>query len=171
MSSLLTTLRIFTHRAVSYSTAFAAAVLFAVAPVAAEEQAACAVENVPPSAAVLVPPTPVFEFKSGARYAVTSSVMHVTDFALQPGESLRGAIAMGDTVRWVLAVDKKDSEHLHVLVKPTRPGLVTNLIIRTDRRTYLVELQSAAVDAPYMIAVGWSYPGGTPTTAAARSRD
>ncbi|WP_264816483.1 TrbG/VirB9 family P-type conjugative transfer protein, partial [Gluconobacter kondonii] len=41
-------------------------------------------------------------------------------------------------------------------VKPTRPDLTTNLIVNTDRRTYLAELRSTA--ATYMASVSWNYP-------------
>ncbi len=41
-------------------------------------------------------------------------------------------------------------------MKPTRPDLVTNLVINTDRRTYLLELRSTA--STYMAAVSWQYP-------------
>ncbi|WP_456115224.1 TrbG/VirB9 family P-type conjugative transfer protein [Sphingomonas abietis] len=41
-------------------------------------------------------------------------------------------------------------------MKPTRPDLVTNLVINTDRRTYHVELR--ATPATYMASVSWTYP-------------
>ncbi len=41
-------------------------------------------------------------------------------------------------------------------MKPTRPDIATNLLISTDRRTYLLELR--ADDSPYMPAVAWAYP-------------
>jgi type IV secretion system protein VirB9 len=45
---------------------------------------------------------------------------------------------------------------VHILVKPTRPDLVTNLVINTDRRTYHLELRSA--EKTYMASVSWAYP-------------
>jgi type IV secretion system protein VirB9 len=42
------------------------------------------------------------------------------------------------------------------LVKPTDPGIRTNLVINTYRRTYHVELRSTPTT--YMASVGWSYP-------------
>jgi len=35
------------------------------------------------------------------------------------------------------------TKRIHILVKPTRPELISNLVINTDRRTYLLELRSA----------------------------
>ena len=45
---------------------------------------------------------------------------------------------------------------MHILVKPTRPDLSTNLVINTDRRTYHMELRATA--ATYMASVSWTYP-------------
>jgi type IV secretion system protein VirB9 len=42
------------------------------------------------------------------------------------------------------------------MVKPTRPALQTNLVVNTDRRTYLIELRSR--EKPYMPSVSWFYP-------------
>jgi P-type conjugative transfer protein TrbG len=48
------------------------------------------------------------------------------------------------------------TKKVHILVKPTRPDLVTNLVINTDRRTYLLELRST--EKTYMASVSWQYP-------------
>jgi type IV secretion system protein VirB9 len=42
------------------------------------------------------------------------------------------------------------------MVKPTRPSIETNLVVNTDRRTYLIELRSR--EKPYMPSVSWFYP-------------
>src|SRR3546814_12295796 len=70
-----------------------------------------------------------------------------------------GAVAAGDTVRWVIgeaASGTGPTRRTHILVKPTDPGLVTNLVINTDRRSYTVELRSTA--NTYMASVAWTYP-------------
>ena len=56
---------------------------------------------------------------------------------------------------------------VHVLVKPTRPDLATNLVINTDRRTYHLELRATA--RVHMAAVAWRYPLDEARTAAARA--
>ncbi|HEX7791447.1 MAG TPA: P-type conjugative transfer protein TrbG, partial [Afipia sp.] len=48
------------------------------------------------------------------------------------------------------------SKRIHILAKPTRPDLTTNLVINTDRRTYLLELRST--EKTYMASVSWQYP-------------
>ena len=103
----------------------------------------------------------VYPFASGALYQVYAAPGQVTDVALQEGEQLVGSgpVAAGDTVRWIMGDTESGTgptKRIHILVKPTRPDLVSNLVINTDRRTYLVELRSA--DKTYMASVSWQYP-------------
>jgi type IV secretion system protein VirB9 len=95
----------------------------------------------------------VYPFSSGALYQVYSAPGQVTDVTLQEGEQLVGSgpVAAGDTVRWMGA-----AKRIHILIKPTRPELISNLVINTDRRTYLLELRSA--EKTYMASVSWQYP-------------
>jgi len=105
--------------------------------------------------------TQLFVYAPGGLYQVYAAVGQVTDIMLQEGETLSdtGAVAAGDTVRWVIGEAASGSgpgRRTHILVKPTDPGIRTNLVINTDRRTYHVELRSTP--ATYMASVGWSYP-------------
>jgi len=82
----------------------------------------------------------------------------VTDLALQPGEALV-AVASGDTARWVIGDTTSGSgeaKQTHVLVKPVAAGLVTNLVMTTDRRTYHVRLVSTRDTA--ISSMRWTYP-------------
>ncbi len=82
----------------------------------------------------------------------------VTDIVLQPGEALI-AVASGDTARWVIGDTSSgsgDTKQTHVLVKPFATGLVTNLVITTDRRTYHVRLVSTRSTA--ISTMRWTYP-------------
>jgi type IV secretion system protein VirB9 len=104
----------------------------------------------------------VYPFSSGALYQVYAAPGQVTDVALQEGEQLVGSgpVAAGDTVRWIIGDTESGTgltKRIHILVKPTRPDLVSNLVINTDRRTYLLELRSA--EKTYMASVSWQYPG------------
>jgi P-type conjugative transfer protein TrbG len=103
----------------------------------------------------------VFTFSPGALYQVYASPGQITDIALEPGEQLVGSgpVAAGDTMRWIVGDTESGSGELrrvHIMVKPTRPSLATNLVLNTDRRTYLIELRSR--EKPYMPAVAWFYP-------------
>lgn len=77
---------------------------------------------------------------------------------LQPGESLV-AVASGDTARWVIGDTTSGSgetRQTHVLVKPFAAGLITNLVITTDRRTYHVRLVSTSGTS--LSSMRWTYP-------------
>lgn len=102
-----------------------------------------------------------YAYTEGALFQVYARPGQVTDIALQPGERLvgPGPVAAGDTVRWMIGDTVSGtgaSEQVHILVKPTRSDIATNLVINTDRRTYHIELRSNP--AVYMASVSWTYP-------------
>lgn len=102
-----------------------------------------------------------YPYTEGALYQVYTAPGHVTDVVLQDGERLTGAgpVAAGDTARWIIGDTTSGAgagARVHILVKPTRPDLSTNLVINTDRRTYHLELR--ATRATWMASVSWSYP-------------
>jgi type IV secretion system protein VirB9 len=102
-----------------------------------------------------------YPFTQGALYQVYTAIGQITDIALQPGEQLVGSgpVAAGDTVRWVIGDTQSGSGatlQVHILVKPTRPDLMTNLVINTNLRTYHMELRST--ERTYMASVSWRYP-------------
>ncbi len=103
----------------------------------------------------------IYPWSEGALYQVYAAPGQITTIALEPGETLSdpGPIAAGDTARWIIGDTTSgsgDGRRVHVLVKPSRPGISTNLVIATDRRTYLIELRSG--EKPYMPSVAWNYP-------------
>ncbi len=102
-----------------------------------------------------------YPFAEGALYQLYAAPGQVTDIALEPGEQLAGTgpVAAGDTARWIIGDTTSGTGALarvHILVKPVRPDIATNLVINTDRRTYHLELK--ATPATYMASVSWSYP-------------
>ncbi|AKH42998.1 type IV secretion system protein VirB9 [Altererythrobacter atlanticus] len=102
-----------------------------------------------------------YPWSDGALYQVYTAPGQVTDIALQEGERLvgPGPVAAGDTVRWIIGDTLSGngaSARVHILVKPTRPDIATNLVINTDRRSYHLELR--ATPATYMASVSWIYP-------------
>ncbi|RWD42770.1 P-type conjugative transfer protein TrbG [Mesorhizobium sp.] len=105
----------------------------------------------------------IYPWSEGALYQVYAAPGRITNIALEAGESLTGAgpIAAGDTARWIIGDTESGSgstRRVHVLVKPTRTDITTNLVITTDRRTYMIELRSG--EKPYMPSVAWAYPRG-----------
>ena len=102
----------------------------------------------------------VYPFSDGALYQVYAAPGQITDIALEPGEQLTGSgpVAAGDTVRWIIGDTESGTgpaKRVHILVKPARADLITNLVINTDRRTYHLELHSD--DKTYMASVSWAY--------------
>lgn len=100
----------------------------------------------------------VYPFTDGTLYRLYAAPEQVTDIALQPGEKLV-SVAAGDTVRWVVGNTTSGvgtAAQVHILVKPFAPGLITNLVIMTDRRSYHLEMDST--DRTSMAAISWTYP-------------
>ncbi len=107
----------------------------------------------------------IFPYSEGALYQLYAAPGQITSLSLEPGERLTGSgpIAAGDTARWIIGDTTSGSgrdRRVQILVKPTSPDITTNLVINTDRRTYLIELRARADD--YMPLVAWAYPE-TPT--------
>lgn len=114
--------------------------------------------RVPPSREGYINAIQVWPYTDGALYQVYTSPGRVTVIALQEGEELV-TISAGDTVRWIVgdtASGAGASLRVNILVKPTRVGLKTNLVITTNRRTYLLELSSTP--QAWMASASWDYP-------------
>ena len=100
----------------------------------------------------------VWPYTDGALYQLYTSPGRVTVITLQEGEELV-TVSAGDTVRWIVgdtASGSGASLRVNILVKPTRVGLKTNLVITTNRRTYLMELSSTP--QAWMASASWDYP-------------
>ncbi|ATW05281.1 P-type conjugative transfer protein TrbG [Sphingorhabdus sp. YGSMI21] len=102
-----------------------------------------------------------YPYTDGALYQVYAAPGKVTEIALQEGEQLVGSgpVAAGDTVRWIIGdtiSGAGPNSRVHILVKPTRSDLKTNMIINTNRRTYHLEL--TANRSTYMASISWNYP-------------
>ena len=100
----------------------------------------------------------VYPYQEGQVYRLYAAPEQVSDIALQAGEALV-SVAAGDTVRWIVGDTTSGSgasRRTHILVKPSSPGLKTNLVISTDRRVYHLALESTEHTA--MAALSWNYP-------------
>lgn len=90
--------------------------------------------------------------------SVVCSPLQVCDIELQPGEVVRDVL-VGDTVRWKVepaTSGAADGQAIHLIVKPSEPGLVTSMVVTTSRRTYHIQLKSH--QSQYMARVGFAYP-------------
>jgi type IV secretion system protein TrbG len=114
--------------------------------------------RIQPSGGNFVNATQVWPYTPDALYQVYAAPEKVTDIALQAGEDLI-SVSAGDTVRWIIGDTTSGSgttERVHILVKPTRGELKTNLVITSNRRTYHLEL--TATPQTWMSSVSWAYP-------------
>ncbi len=114
--------------------------------------------TIEPAAGRFLNAVQVQAFSEGALYHIATAPDRVTDVALQPGEALV-AVASGDTARWAIGdttSGQGEAKRTHILIKPFAPGLVTNLVVTTDRRSYHLTLSSAAGAA--LSAMSWTYP-------------
>ena len=62
-------------------------------------------------------------------------------------------------MRWIVGdttSGSADAQRVHILVKPVRANLKTNLVVTTNRRLYLLEL--TATPETWMASVSWDYP-------------
>lgn len=111
-----------------------------------------------PSAAGFVNAVQVYPWSEGAVYRLFTAPDLVSDIALQPGEALV-SVAAGDTARWVIGDTTSGAgaaRRTHILVKPVATRLRTNLVITTDRRVYLLAVES--LPGQGMAAISWTYP-------------
>lgn len=93
--------------------------------------------------------------------SVVCSPLQVCDIELQGGEIVRDVL-VGDTVRWKIepaTSGAADGQAIHLIVKPSEPGLVTSMVVTTSRRTYHIQLKSHPNQ--YMARVGFEYPEDT----------
>ena len=89
---------------------------------------------------------------------ITCRPMRMTDIALEPGESITG-IHAGDSVRWMFAPSQSMKNGLsvsHIVVKPSEPGISTNLLIHTDKRSYNLDF-TATDSEQYIRGIAFSY--------------
>jgi type IV secretion system protein VirB9 len=90
--------------------------------------------------------------------SVVCSPLQVCDIELQPGEIVRDVL-VGDTVRWKVepaTSGASGSQAVHLILKPSEPGLETSMVVTTSRRTYHIKLSSH--HSQYMARVGFDYP-------------
>ena len=101
----------------------------------------------------------VVRFLYGATMpTVVCAPLQVCDLALQPGEIVN-SVNVGDKVRWNISPGiggGADGRVTHLIIKPADAGLMSSLVIETDRRTYAVKLVSTQHE--WMPLVAFNYP-------------
>ncbi|GAM96896.1 conjugative transfer protein TrbG [alpha proteobacterium U9-1i] len=101
----------------------------------------------------------IYTYAPGALYELYANPSFISTILLEEGETLEDAAA-GDTSRWQLSEttsEGAEGARTILLVKPNAAGLRTNIVLVTDRRTYLVEAVAHAGEA-YSAQIAWCYP-------------
>lgn len=112
-----------------------------------------------PDPEAFVDATQVYDYAPGALFEVYAAPGYLSTILLEPGEAIV-TVAAGDTTRWLVeettSGDLADPRTM-LLVKPTRAGIRTNIVLATDRRTYLIEA-IAVQGSAYSAQTAWRYP-------------
>lgn len=101
----------------------------------------------------------VYAYEPGAIYQLYANPNFISSILLEPGETI-SAIAAGDTSRWMVTETQGESDadpRTIVLVKPQAANLSTNIVLVTDRRSYIIEA-STVTGSNYSAQIAWSYP-------------
>lgn len=110
----------------------------------------------------------VYPYAPGALYELYANPNFISTILLEEGETLQD-VAAGDTSRWLVTetiAEGAAAPRTIVLVKPQASGLRTNIVLITDRRTYLVEALSQNSEA-YSAQIAWCYPQAEAVSASA----
>ena len=102
----------------------------------------------------------VFGYEPGRVYEVWTAPMRITALSLEPGEKIISKAA-GDTERWMIGdttSGESDTVQTHLLIKPYRAGLTTNMVVTTNRRVYLLALKASGESEAFNAAVSWTHP-------------
>lgn len=84
--------------------------------------------------------------------------LQVCAIRLQAGETVND-VNIGDSTRWEITpamMGTGPDAVVNAIVKPSEPGLKTNVIITTDRRVYTIQLKSAKHE--WMPSISFAYP-------------
>ena len=107
--------------------------------------------------------TTTFAYDPHTQPVINCQVLRVTEIVLNSDETIANdGVSAGDTERWAI-----QPLNNRVLVKPKEPGIATDLIIVTNRRSYHFSLHTRA---PYMPQVAFYYPDDVRHAEAARQR-
>jgi type IV secretion system protein VirB9 len=102
----------------------------------------------------------VFGYEPGRVYEVWTAPMRITALSLEPGEKIISKAA-GDTERWMIGdttSGEAETIQTHLLIKPYRAGLATNMVVTTNRRVYLLALKASGESEAFNAAVSWTHP-------------
>ncbi len=94
----------------------------------------------------------IYNYVSGIIYPVHTTTLRVTTVQLERGEMLISYL-IGDSINWILTNELINGV-VNIYIKPAKPNIITNLVINTTRRRYVLNLTS---NCNYMPTVRWNY--------------
>ena len=108
----------------------------------------------------------VFPYETGRVFEIWTAPLRITTISLEQGETITNKAA-GDTQRWMIGDTTSGSGatlQTHILVKPFKAGIATNMVVTTNRRVYLLSLRAAEGADAFNAAVTWTHPLPFPTS-------
>jgi type IV secretion system protein TrbG len=109
----------------------------------------------------------VFPFEAGRVFEVWTAPLRITTISLETGETITNK-ASGDTERWMIGDTTSGTGatlQTHILVKPYKAGIATNMVVTTNRRVYLLSLRAAESPDAFNAAVTWTHSQPLPSAA------
>jgi type IV secretion system protein TrbG len=107
----------------------------------------------------------VFPFEAGRVFEVWTAPLRITTISLETGETITNK-ASGDTERWMIGDTTSGTGatlQTHILVKPYKAGIATNMVVTTNRRVYLLSLRAAESPDAFNAAVTWTHTQPLPS--------
>lgn len=108
----------------------------------------------------------VFPYATGRVFEVWTAPLRITTISLEVGETITNK-ASGDTERWMIGDTTSGTGatlQTHILVKPYRAAIATNMVVTTNRRVYLLSLRAADSADAFNSAVSWTHPQPLPNS-------
>jgi type IV secretion system protein VirB9 len=101
----------------------------------------------------------IFPYETGRVFEIWTAPLRITTISLEQGETITSKAA-GDTQRWMIGDTTSGSGatlQTHILVKPFKAGIATNMVVTTNRRVYLLSLRAANSADSFNSAVTWTH--------------
>jgi type IV secretion system protein TrbG len=108
----------------------------------------------------------VFPYETGRVFEIWTAPLRITTISLEPGETITNKAA-GDTERWMIGDTSSGTGttlQTHILVKPFKAGIATNMVVTTNRRVYFLSLRAADQADAFNSAVTWTHPQPLPSS-------
>lgn len=100
-----------------------------------------------------------FPYDASSQPLVAASIFELTVISLEAGERV-SSVSCGDPTRWSYSLTYSGSDpsrQAHIMVKPTKINISSDLFITTDRRAYYLKLFSSD-NSQYVREIRFWYP-------------